>query len=424
MHVNHKHQTSTSPKPAARLLSRLGRSRRAKAATVAVSAVVAGLAAFAGSQMLGGSTVHTASGSGGPAAQLGTGAISGGVTRLGGTAQAQAPSVVASGGGGLGPGHGAFDAITCVSATKCLAVGAGSDGSGVVGVTIDGAATWSAPKVPAGTPLLDGISCGDSSHCVAVGQGTLLVTADGGSTWAYQAPPTAQTTLLGVACNSANSCVATGVSPNRTGPYFGQMVRSTDGGATWSVVVLPAGMLGLGSVSCPTTTFCVAVGVTVMVSNDGGQTWVQRGVNGGMGALSSVSCADGLHCVAVGANPQLIVDPKAAAFGIATTDGGNTWTRITLPAGSATAQTIACSTDGACLAAGPAAAQGGTANLQRLDPTGAWSSEAAPSGMTDITGVTCRAPGSCVAVGVQGHQPLSVTTSNGLAWTPTPIPFS
>jgi len=409
-------RSNTGPKPSRPL------KHKALAAAVALGlagALTAWLAAGVGTSTRTGRSAALSD------TQVGTGAISGGTTRLGGAAQAQAPSVVASGASALGPGHGAYDSVACISATSCVAVGAGPNGAGVAGVTTDGAKSWQAGSLPTGTPLLNSVACADAQHCVAVGQGAIVTSKDGGTTWAYQVPPSAQTTLFGVACNTGGDCIATGISPNPGAPYKAQLARSTDEGATWTSIALPSGMYGLGSVSCPTTQFCVAVGAALIVSNDGGQTWAPRTVNGGMGALSSVSCIDASRCIAVGANPQQMYTPSAPAYGISTADGGQTWTRITLPRGSATVQAISCSTEGSCLAGGPSPTSTGLGILDQLNADGSWSQSNPPPGMTDIAGLDCHISGECVAVGLQRRQPLSeVSTDSGASWTSTAVPFS
>lgn len=362
------------------------------------------------------------------AGAVGTGTSpTGGATTLGGVAQANAPSVVAASASSLGPGHGAFDAVACSNVSDCIGVGSSPNGTGAIGVTVDGGASWTSPSLPSGIPLLNSVACVDGQHCVAVGAGTILATGDGGTTWSYEPPPSTQTTLLGVTCNASQVCVATGVSPNPTGPYLPQIEMSSDGGSTWTADNIPTGTLGLGSVACPTSQTCIAVGATIMVSTDGGTTWSQRTVKGGMGALSSISCSNESDCVAIGPNPLVAEYPNASAYVVTTTDGGATWTAQTDPAASATLDTVSCMSSGACLMGGASPAAASAAAFEEFSfssSTAAWTTPAAPPGLSTVTGISCPGVNDCVAVGQGGTQALVDSTANGTTWSSVSLPLS
>jgi len=107
----------------------------------------------------------------------------------------------------------ALDAIACVGAGACYAVGDG----GTIVATADGGRTWRGLPNPAvkTNDGLRGISCPAPSACYAVGGlGTILATTDGGRSWrAQHAPLDASTTALySVSCPAAGACYAAGSS--------------------------------------------------------------------------------------------------------------------------------------------------------------------------------------------------------------------
>ena len=61
--------------------------------------------------------------------------------------------------------------------------GGPSQMSGLVELSTDGGATFTDEPVPAGTPSLEGVTCIDTLHCLAVGGSDVLLTADGGKRW-------------------------------------------------------------------------------------------------------------------------------------------------------------------------------------------------------------------------------------------------
>jgi photosystem II stability/assembly factor-like uncharacterized protein len=327
--------------------------------------------------------------------------------------------------GGSTPGHGSFNAVTCVSATACFAAGADPNGSGAISSTTNGRSGWLARSVPSGVATLDAITCPTTTDCIAVGQGAILNTTDGGQSWRLQTP-SAQTTLLGVACATKTDCLSVGVAPNRTGAAFPRMMRTTDGGTSWSSVGLPTSA-GIESVSCPSASFCVAVGDAVLVSEDGGATWTARNVDGGAEGLNSVACASPTYCVAVGPNPAGLSQPAASAFAIVTKDGGSTWGQLALPAGSALVHTITCPDATDCVAAGPNVSgtyQGSPTYLTTSDGGANWAMSAPPTGISDIAGLSCVSTSNCLVVGRTGTTSVSAATTDGASWSSTSLAAS
>lgn len=332
--------------------------------------------------------------------------------------QGVAPVVPLS--GGAASGLGSFNAISCPSATECVAVGADAKLGGVASTSNDGGSTWVQEKLDANEPQLDAVACFNVANCVAVGAGATVRTSDGGKTWSSSSIPTGNTTLLGVSCPNVTSCVAVGVSPGVDGPYVGQLLVSTDGGTTWSAPKLPVSPGALGSVDCPSSTFCVAVGASIVVSTDGGATWSTRTVNGGFGPLRSVACETKTTCVAVGANPGVVQDPTAAAFGVMTNDGGATWGSVSLPSGSGMLDVISCSST-TCVAVG-SALNGAPATFLSSSTGATWTAnQTLATSVSAVSALSCTSGTSCVYVGQNGKNPVSVPTLNGVATGTTPV---
>lgn len=359
------------------------------------------------------------------ATTTGGGASSTTSTVTSGPTQTQAPALPTP--GGAMPGHGSFNAVTCTSTSDCLAVGADSSGAAVVATTSNIGSSWSNQSVPSGIGPLDAVSCGDSQHCVAVGQGAIITSTDGGSSWTQSTVPTQNTTLLGVSCASATLCLASGVVPEVGEPLAGQLIISTDGGSTWTAATMPPATHGLSGIACPTATFCVAVGDSIDVSNDGGMTWTPRAVTGtvGPGSLRSVACASATQCVAVGANVDGMQDPTVPGLAIVTSDGGATWQAQSMPTSTSAIDQITCVGGSQCLAGGFSDASGGTAAFASSGDGGrTWQSQPPPSGLSRIAGLTCPAVNNCIAVGVNGTQSNTVSTRDGKTWSPTVVPQS
>jgi hypothetical protein len=319
--------------------------------------------------------------------------------------------------GGAVPGNGAFNALTCPKTGTCVAVGADAQGQAAVS-TSKGDGSWTKRTLPSNAGPLQAVSCSSTTHCVAVGRGAILSSHTGGGQWQLHRPP-ANTTLLGDTCTSASNCLAVGIEPNLSGAYAGVILRSTDGGDSWQRATVPPSASEVGAVACPTTTRCIAVGATVLTSDDGGATWQQRGVTGGVVQLQSIACSSATHCVAVGQNPLGLSHKTAPALAIETNDAGNTWQPETFPAGTATADQVACPTTTQCFVSGPAiSAAAGPTFEASADGGHSWTKGQRPSGLSEITGISCPASDKCALVGRSGQQAATAASSDAGAGTP------
>ena len=322
--------------------------------------------------------------------------------------------------GGATNGAGSFNAVSCPSATTCVAVGADGNLNGVASMSLNSGATWSQGTVDVNEPELNAVDCFNASTCVAVGDGATVRSIDGGKTWTSSTIPSKDTTLLGVSCSTSTMCVSVGVSPSSSGPFAGQLLTSSDGGTSWTAPALPASIGGLGSVDCPSSTFCVAVGSSVVVSVDGGTTWSLRTVKGGSGVLRSVSCLSATSCVAVGGNPAVAQNPNSSAYEDVTTDGGVTWTSLSLPAGSATLDVVSCSKSG-CEAAG-SSYNGAPTPVLVTSSGNTWTlNQSLSSSATAFSALSCTSATTCVFVGENGTSPITVATVNGVTSSTHPV---
>jgi hypothetical protein len=341
-----------------------------------------------------------------------------------GPSQTKAPVFAIS--GGQQKGYGNFNALTCATTTLCVAVGADDQGNGVASTSSNGGTSWTNAAMPVGTPVLDAVACGDSAHCIAVGQGAVAVTTNDGANWSLHPLATANTTLIGADCLSTSVCVATGLTENVTGPYVGSVERSTDGGDTWQAASVPPGTEGIGAVACPTSTNCIAVGDSLLVSHDGGATWTATTAPKGISQLRTISCSTATQCVAIGPNPQGVFNPNVPADAVETTDGGNTWTNLTLPAATGSLAQISCSGT-ECVAGGLSTTAGGAAPLYQSSDGGTTWTQAphAPTGVAAIAGLSCPAANECAIVGRQSDGTATTSASGDLStWVVVPTPGS
>jgi len=227
---------------------------------------------------------------------------------------------------------GGFAAVSCSSARNCYAVGdytpKGTDASVPLIERWNGA-TWSKQNapVPSGTTFgsLSAVSCSSATFCVAVGtdgSGELIerLTASGWSRTTPRSAPSAE--LYGVSCPSASSCLAVGSGLTT----FGGSLAERWNGRTWSAATTPvprgASYAGLQSVSCASASHCLAVGVYVTngayaVSwNGSGWHLVGMTTSGGhIGAFAAVDCPAATSCAALAGTTQFAAsDRSESAF--------------------------------------------------------------------------------------------------------------
>jgi hypothetical protein len=266
---------------------------------------------------------------------------------------------------------GALSAVSCVSATACIAVGsyqAHRPSSGVYGATRLLSERWngtswtllpSRPFLPIDA-VPGAVSCTSASACTTIARDRAW--RWDGATWAVQpaAPGAGGAELKGVSCASATACTAVGYDSR------GALAERWDG-RRWTVtrVPSPAGRL-LSAVSCTSATACAAAGrradpasnaELTLVMRWNGSNWSRQPTpnpavtNGVDIELTGVSCTSGSACTAVGYDQQpagtFNTKPVAEAW------NGKRWTIVATPQpayGSLQAVTCLAATD--CTAIG------------------------------------------------------------------------
>jgi outer membrane protein OmpA-like peptidoglycan-associated protein len=306
-----------------------------------------------------------------------------------------------------------FDAVTCVSATRCVAVGQlGVAAGGVALIDVESAGAWSYRRAPmpsdASTTspngVLDAVSCASASGCVAVGsyantvagstdQQALIDVGTGGA-WATVAVPlpagassTPQNSLDSVSCSSVGNCTAVGTYESAAGNQRALLVVETAG--TWAAVVA-----------------ALPVDADAAHPDD---------------ALDAVTCTTAIDCVAVGSyvstSPSSTCPSKDCLQALMDVEAAGTWAAVVAPLppnatgspqnGNSLAA-VTCTSTANCVAVGSYVdTAGGSEPLLDAEASGSWTAVVAPlpgdasaTPNTDsLTAVTCVSQGNCVAVG-------------------------
>lgn len=253
--------------------------------------------------------------------------------------------------------------VSCVSPTRCTAVGGYANGN--TGIAQPLAETWNGSAWalqpipnPPGTmgSFLQGISCTSAGACTAVGSTGAnqapLAERWNGTAWAIQPTPapTGLAILNGVSCTGPARCMAVGIAATSA-------LAESWNGSNWTVqpVPVPAGGSGanLASVSCTATDDCHAVGYYVTGTGQdqplaeawNGTAWAVQHAppHLGGGELNGVSCTSAAACTAVG-----------GGAGLAEVWNGSRWAvqRTASPAGHNLFESVSCVAASNCTAVG------------------------------------------------------------------------
>lgn len=275
-----------------------------------------------------------------------------------------------------GPSNAAaVSGVACTSPTYCIAVGTAfgaTRGTQAAAWYWTAATGWLAMAVynPSATQwnALNALKCLSASHCEAVGnQSTFnglvgsrpLAEVWNGSTWSDQAVHgTVPGQLKAVACRSASSCEAVGERPAKGGSA--RSLALGWNGSQWSNQPMPAAaaLTVVDGVSCYQTG-CTAVGwqvdSTVAFAWNNSRWASQSPIGSGnvTGASSTswyaVHCQSASNCTAVG---EWLGAPGGP---LADTWNGSTWVMNTTPnPGGADLEAMSCTSGGrVCTAVGP-----------------------------------------------------------------------
>jgi photosystem II stability/assembly factor-like uncharacterized protein len=278
-----------------------------------------------------------------------------------------------------------LDAMSCSTSRSCVAVGWNpgrndNEAQGVVIRTLDGGHTWNVVRtLPEGVGVLRGVSCPTATICMAVGQssdgtsGSALLTSSSGGRWRSLSLPKGQEELALVTCTTRRTCIGEGMMDVTMGmPIYGErpgVISTKDGGATWTLRALPVGNIGQQGVpsfkgmACPSPNRCYMVGDetpgdgspsgVISVSTDGGKTWTRPTLPAGTTSLNAISCAAPTDCVVVGGG----IGPRGETLHdiLATSDGGQTWVSRPVPVATTSVlglSSVSCPSITVCMATG------------------------------------------------------------------------
>ena len=227
------------------------------------------------------------------------------------------------------PGVVEISAVTCLTDGRCVAIGATGMGDVALISTSTGSAWTQAGSLPAGMAGARDVACSNDLDCwvtarstTAAGavSGAVALTTDGGASWTAVPTPAGTGLLNGISCiagattgNGAvpgTTTVAGGTGSSTTAPVGHDHHRSDhdhdhDRPATSTVPPVP--VVGVAGVRC------TAVGTTssslvdprsghgvILTTANGGASWTQQPISGSVASLADVSCTAVNTCVAVG----------------------------------------------------------------------------------------------------------------------------
>jgi hypothetical protein len=368
-----------------------------------------------------------------------------------------------------GANVGYLSAVSCVSATSCVAVGAsqtGNTGSNTLAEYYDGTKWFllkSANGAGASASILNAVSCVGSS-CVAVGD---FGTGDGYPThmlaeklvsgaFVSQAIPTPSgataAQMEGVSCVSATSCEATG-GDSTTNAFSDTTVAEHYNGTTWTIQSTPAlpsdnSRMILGHVSCASATSCTAVSAPVyfafatapLVEHYNGSAWTVQPAPVPSGSyfpirvfawLYGVSCSASGCTTVGGAADQGANGGVSIALAEHQAPSSTSWTlqAAVNTAGSATGilRATTCLAGPACVTVGNYASPGTFLPLTERYTGSSWTAltTPTPAGGGDLYGVACTSSTACVAIGQTVVSPITFFSEqlSGSTWTIKPVPL-
>ncbi|MBF6557065.1 MAG: hypothetical protein IVW52_13035 [Acidimicrobiales bacterium] len=319
------------------------------------------------------------------------------------------------------------------------------------GTPIANGSPWFGALTPAALPApvnsLSALDCPTASSCWAVGStvggagasngAAVIATTDGGSTWRGQVIPATVGYLSGISCSDQRHCAAVGQADQASNGQ-GAVITTSNGGATWTQSPPPPGILDVTAVSCGADRRCMAmgtaaVGTVALVSVSPASGWVQVGaLPAGVAGAADISCSDDLRCW-VTAHTSIDVDRVAGAV-VLTTNGGRTWTTLTMPTGLGYLTGVSC-------LSGPAAGSGAlplpsstttppstpvvtatsttgpTTTSNGSGPTATGARVGVAGARCTVVGTTARSPG----IARSGHGLILTSTNGGAHWTNQPV---
>lgn len=316
-------------------------------------------------------------------------------------------------------------ALTCVDGfARCLVVGDRGEDP-LIEVSTDGGRSWASRAAPATTDGLYDVSCPIRRVCFAVGANVaddaiVIGSHDYGTTWQLLATPHHDYALRSISCPTRLACWATGQSPAET-PF---LLTTADSGASWTDQNLgnaPSG--GSPYISCPTGSACVAVsGGRTYTTSDGGESWLPVEVPAALPAPQGLSCPTRKTCVGVGN------DALGRPVAMTSADAGVTWVGTSLPDVTGNLWDLDCPDAQTCFAvASGAPGRPGAVISHALvshDGGSTWTFGRFDDRRGVLGKISCPSPTTCLAGGYGDRSNiwLRATTDGGQTWTDVASP--
>jgi photosystem II stability/assembly factor-like uncharacterized protein len=332
------------------------------------------------------------------------------------------------------PALTAITAVSCASATHCLAGATDAKGSALI-ATANGGATWRVVYTTTRFDAIDGIDCSSAAHCLAIGDvdertsAAFLETTDGGAVWSTHAGPASLALAGALSCANDSDCWAVGLAKDR---FEAAVARTTDGGRVWTAESIPAIETAMSSpfgISCASAADCVVTGEAALTTTNGGKTWTRHSTPGGV-PLGPVTCPSTRDCYAI-FNVTSAVPTNEETFLYSSVNGGATWEDVlSAPRGVISLDNVSCPATTTCVAVGdgytPRAGGYGTwYGLSELTSTSgrhwAQTTVTRPHALlADSCPVETR---DCIAGGETGGGAVLLRSANdGASWTSEPLP--
>lgn len=332
------------------------------------------------------------------------------------------------------PPVGALFGVSCVTTSRCWAVGdARSTGGGVVLTTANGGRAWTA-QLQVSSAQFYSVSCTSASHCWLTGNGSsapvIYATTDGGKHWASQIVPKGLSDVGGddISCSGNSDCWVAGSTTTASADEA--VIATTDGGATWrfqAVPKVPDAMGQYHAISCASARDCVFAGIGALTTTDGGTKWTSGTVKGAL-PFVAVSCSSVKDCTALGYLQSAVPTIEAADI-VTTTTGGASWAvRVRQVASASELSGVTCRASD-CVAVGygytvsskgpPAKYSSWAAIFTSTNNGQSWERETGPTTATGLAGVSCPSAKDCIAVGSTKSFTLGAivaTTDGGAIW--------
>lgn len=204
--------------------------------------------------------------------------------------------------------------------------------SSAVTTTHDGGHTWKTVALEdVASSFGGGIAVPDASHAFVVesvwGRGLILASGDGGRTWRQVYPTVSPGPVAAISFVSATTGFGLGIPGDAAA-----ITRTDDGGQGWRTVGRlpePAAMIATDSyapaLSFADATHGWAVGAGhLYASTDGGRTWTRTTVPARASLVEGVAFVDALHGCVIGTSGDGLTNAE-----VSTSDGGRAWSNET-----------------------------------------------------------------------------------------------